>query len=734
MCSQKRSPNALIAKRRVRTISGMKSIARAWVAASCAVALACAGCGSSQHGQPGKGPPPKIDVNAPDEPSPFVIILEPGAREGAPVASSPVTLAGLVGNIDTLTNLTWESDRGDAGSLALGEQWQSDPIELPAGDTRFTVHGGLDDGSEVSDSITLTLNPGIAFTAPFFVDPPEAFAGETVDVTFSVGVAPAVPVDAVNVVRVDEAGEPLEQVATLASSGDVWTGTASLGQDEPGPISLRAEVTAGGQMAESEVAKFTTYARPSSAQVTRAHDLLVEAGQRYEEWQKEGFSKQEVRQKLADLLNEQQDIVALDPGPRGDLFVWKMDSGLVSLYSLAPDGTRAHPTVGASKARFNESFGYQWITEHAELADTIGPTVLAQECPMYALESNTAAEVQDYAELDGNGLVLASSHGDAGELNGEPFEAFYTEEPTVKDAHLLERTAGELVMGNAPTATGKTSIFLGVTNRYIYAHNHHLADAIVVGAACRSAYNGSMAKAFFALGAKAYLGTTGYVSWGWGADVPRTFFDWLMNGYSVADAHAGANSENGPTDPMYQSRYKLLTSTSDLRATGKCKGQTTFKYLFQAPSGTIEVSATSIDKVSHRSGLNELVMRDRQITCTDKELSSDGSAGVNGSGTTIESYESEEEVVKIISYPGLFVVNPELNNPDWMNYQSFSAFGSDQYAGDCPWSDDGFVDISIRPGEMTGTGIKIERAVGSAATFDSGTLKVEIDFTDQFIQ
>ncbi|HMR07089.1 MAG TPA: hypothetical protein PKA88_15000, partial [Polyangiaceae bacterium] len=692
-----------------------------------------------------KGPTGSIDVHEPDPPAAYVIIDSPGARSRITVAASPITLGGMLGDLEPMTNLTWESDRGDSGVLPLEAAWQSQPIDVPAGDTRITVRGILKDGTAVGDAVTVTHNPGIAFSSPLWMTPTQAFAGQVVEVSFSIGLLdPTAPVDSVSIVRTDEKGATIAEVTALAFDGQKWTGTAVMGESQPDRTRLRAKITAGAQTALSETVLFQTFALPDDAVFERARALLDEVVDRYQGLESAGWAPQDARQKLAGFLAEQSDIVWFDTGTRGELFSWQLDSGIRQVFSLRPPEARANPTIGTPKARINESFTFQWTPVGAQLGDTVGPKIKLQLCPRYSVDIETAAKVADYGKLAGNGLLLFSSHGDAGGLRFKSevfdldedtrFETIYTEEINVPKSYALEKVSGQIVMAASTDVFGKEQVYLGVTERFIASVAGGLPDSIVFAATCNSAHHGKLAEAFLGAGAKTYVGATGLVSFDWGAGYTRAFFESLVDGDTPEEAQAFLKGLIGEFDPQWtKTRFRVLGS-SKIAATGLCEGKTTYTYKFDGPNGSTDIDASSVDKMSHVPSLSSLLMRSRQETCSHHQLSSDGSAGLDGTGQTSEVYTLDEALDKQLEKTVLnfFYIDPALNNSDWVNYKSFGVGVSDQYADNCPWGFGGPTNPLLDPTEVTQTGIKVDRAAGTGA-FDSGTLTVEITFPDKFI-
>ena len=713
-----------------------------WLFVATTLMLACSACGSEERGGGSKGPTGSIDVNEVDPPPAYVIITTPGARPGVTVSSSPITLGGMVGDVPTMTGLSWETDHGDSGGIALAEEWQSEPIEIPPGDTEFTIRGTLKSGVELSDRVSITLNPGIGFASPLWMTPPIAFAGETVDVTFSINLDTATPADAVTIVRVDDRGRPTESVTSLSFDGEKWSGSATLSTSEPGAVRLRAEVTSGTQSALSETVEFKTYERPSDSKIERARALLNEVADRYDGWITSGFSKQQAREKLAGFLHDQDDVVWFDPGTRGELFSWELDSGFNQIFTLRPAGVRARPTVGKPTARINESFLWEWLPQGANLGDTVGPKILLQLCPRYGAAVTTNAKVADYHLLKDNALLVFSSHGDGGGIKADTFgidkryEVIYTEEEdTGEFAYPVEKAAGQIVTAGGYDILGRKKVFLGVTSKFIAAWTTGLPKSIVFAATCNSAVNGLMAAAFLGAGAKTYVGATGLVGYQWGSFSTRAFFQALMDGETVEDAQKFMIGSDGKFDPDWTSTRFRVFGQKDITATGLCEGKTTFNYKYDGPNGTVEIKASSIEKVMHMPSFNALLARHRQMTCEHHQLASNGTAGLDGLGQLTETYGFKEaydkQLVKVYTNPPVFFVDPDLNQPDWVNYTSFGAGQTDQYADRCEWS---FAPTSptIADTEWSANGLKIDRGVGSGS-FDSGTLLMEFTFPDKFI-
>ena len=92
-----------------------------------------------------------------DNVAPVVAIMSPDDDGRAEVSQTTIAVSGRATDNVSLKALSWQSNRGGSGDIAVSENWRSPTINLQNGDNIITVTAEDDAGNTSSDSITIVF-------------------------------------------------------------------------------------------------------------------------------------------------------------------------------------------------------------------------------------------------------------------------------------------------------------------------------------------------------------------------------------------------------------------------------------------------------------------------------------------------------------------------------------------------------------------------------------------------
>lgn len=241
------------------------------------------------------------------------------------------------------------------------------------------------------------------------------------------------------------------------------------------------------------------------------------------------------------------------------------------------------PTIGSNRVYALAANYSQW-GENDDVP-AIAAALMMQGCLDVNYKRTTVAgqgSVEDFKNLGDYGMVLISSHGDT-HFTIAGFSLFSAGLPVFEG--WAPSSAQVVIYSNmaaTPTAraqyeddlqSGRLVLWgsmFGVMPSFIQHYAGALPDSIVYMSICRGTWNDSMANAFLARGAKAYLGYSDYVNVPFTVDVGTRLFQALLSpGSSMNDAFVAGQVETD-ADPA---EFKLVgTRTISAAVTGLQNG------------------------------------------------------------------------------------------------------------------------------------------------------------------
>lgn len=155
----------------------------------------------------------------------------------------------------------------------------------------------------------------------------------------------------------------------------------------------------------------------------------------------------------------------------------------------------------------------------------------------------TECGIEAFKEISDYGIVVISSHGDTyfgGVLhpnwgsNSPEAQVIILTQERASSKNDLRRHKTDLLAGRLVLHAG-AEVF-GITPSFIRHYCPAMPDSLVYASACRSAFNATMASAFFDAGAKVYYGYDDYVSVRFAAECGVDLFTRLLSGDSSGTA------------------------------------------------------------------------------------------------------------------------------------------------------------------------------------------------------
>jgi hypothetical protein len=186
--------------------------------------------------------------------------------------------------------------------------------------------------------------------------------------------------------------------------------------------------------------------------------------------------------------------------------------------------------------------------------------------------------VEDFKDLGQYGMILISSHGDThySLLGSDTFSAMSTISKTfgwtpasaqvVIYSNMLVTTANKSTY-EADLKAGRLVIWgdvYGVMPTFIRTYAGQMSDSVVYMSICRGSWNNTMADAFIARGAKAYIGYSDYVSVPFTISSSKTLFtEFLKASNTLGDAFALVSPKIESAPDPDPAEFRLI-GTSDV--------------------------------------------------------------------------------------------------------------------------------------------------------------------------
>ena len=411
----------------------------------------------------------------------------------------------------------------------------------------------------------------------------------------------------------------------------VFSGIESFSSSSNDTIQLRIGATVGSSstVAFSGILEIKVLNKPTQDQISDIFDLNKEFSDRFEELKKDNDAKA-AAQLLVDELSKRSEIEVAGVAESGFGVWWKYkDTGILAGINNNPEGTkgkreearakqeqventasRVRGLFDTSKSPIHFGVSQAQAAEKKKLqvkstkALYLGPyftefgadddyhkgwqVIKDSKCPecQTTEKKDGAVTVEDFKTLSQYGIVMISSHGDtwfngsfaascsaggcpASLSNGGGFVVTWTNQK-VTAADILKYLPDLVTYRLAMDASDGT---LAVMPPYISSYNGSFPNSVIYVGTCRSTHNATMAAAYLAKGAKAYLGFSEYVLSEYAGNVGEEFFkSFKEKGKTVSEAFKDATDAKGASDgggPGYAPAFFNLTGSPDLEMGGR---------------------------------------------------------------------------------------------------------------------------------------------------------------------
>ncbi len=544
---------------------------------------------------------------------PTLQITSPTVYDGISFAAASITLGGLAFDDDVVTGLTWTNDRGGGGSVLAAENWTITDIPLQPGDNRITVSALDPDGNLTNDVLVATYNlNGLAFDGVPVANPDALFVSEgaIVVVRQAIVANPDLDPASVHLVRVLDNGSE-NPVGAMADDGDldggdeiqadgVHTGKLTLGGIRTGLNHYRVSARTLSQpdlVALSPLLTMPIVEHVSQEQLDAAVALANDARALFETATAGGATAETA---LGDVVTLAQARGARLAGQsESGLGAWWVDAngllGGVLGYDQtarragtvrpAPPASPAGPPRGTPPAARDGAGSTAVGSRRAavlaphfpdeEPAD-VAALLAASQCPPWSVDTWAGAEAgaERFQNLDRYGLVVIASHGDT--FFHSIVDAYREEwrwSSIGAQAVLLTGTvlsAENLAQWEFDLRLGRLAIMpdgmAAILPSFITRHNVRFPSSVVYAGSCNSAFNTTLATAFFGRGAGTFYGYDGYVASSFARERGSALVTGLVAGQTTGAAFTpGLTDGNDPPATfMMLGRTDLALSTADV--------------------------------------------------------------------------------------------------------------------------------------------------------------------------
>lgn len=272
-------------------------------------------------------------------------------------------------------------------------------------------------------------------------------------------------------------------------------------------------------------------------------------------------------------------LLSLDGKPSSNIYTNNCDQRVVANNATANKhqlglaaNTNSVPSVGSNRV-------YALAANYAEWGENDDVPSLAdmlskQSCLDVTYKKTTVpgqGSVENFKNLGNYGMVLISSHGDThfSFLGFGKFSGWLSLFPGWAPSSAQVVLYSNMAATNAAKATyeedlkaGRLVLWgnsLGIMPSFIKQYSGKMADSIVYMSICRGSWNDTMANAFLASGAKAYLGYSDYVAVSFTVSEGNALFNTLTTpGKTLSDAFISGHKETD-SDPA---EFRLFGTSS----------------------------------------------------------------------------------------------------------------------------------------------------------------------------
>lgn len=411
----------------------------------------------------------------------------------------------------------------------------------------------------------------------------------------------------------------------------VFSSIESFSSSTNNTIQLRLGATVGSNstVAFSGILEIKVLNKPTQNQISTVFQLNKEFSDRFDELKADNDSMK-AAQLLAEELNKRSEIEVAGVAESGFGIWWKYkDTGILAGINNNPEGTKgkreearatqekAENTANQVRGVFNTpQSSIHFGVSQAQAAEKkklqvkstkalyLGPyftefgtdddyhkgwqVIKNSKCPecQTTEKKDGAVTVEDFKTLSQYGIVMISSHGDtwfngsfadscsdgncpASLTNGGGFVITWTNQKITAD-DLLKYLPDLITYRLTMDASDGT---LAVMPPYISAYNGTFPNSVIYVSTCRSTHNGTMAKAYLAKGAEAYLGFSEYVLSEYAGNIGEEFFkSFKEKGKTVSEAFKDATTainDNDGGGSGYAPAFFNLIGSPDLEMGGR---------------------------------------------------------------------------------------------------------------------------------------------------------------------
>lgn len=526
-----------------------------------------------------------------DTQKPTVSITAPTYEAVYVTNQETVNLSGNASDNIGVTSVTWANvSKATSGSCIGTTNWSLSGITLQ-GEDNLIVITAYDAANNVGkDSIKVTYNQYLSFTADPTADPSGVIVGQSTDIIIRVGIAPNPNLleDSVRLLKVNSQGQVIDSLNFFYDDGDLNHGDDIAGdgvfstkqnfyESSEGTIRLRimamTQETQGNMVAYTSV--FTLSVISGISDETFNANLMVqdEGSNKFDSLKSEVGEAQAKIQTLT-WVKGQSGVSSADTTEQGDAIKIDYDSGIKGIIFLYPDDTKGsspvHPrqsqpqvppslqtrgtldlsklpglaysqadvdTVGSTNVLIYDAFHHQFAQE----GDEVCSLFVKSKCPKFTVTHLKDAEctVEKVKTFSQYGTIYISTHGGVADGQVE----FLTGEIATqagKDKYIVE-----LVLDEMGLATVKGKSYFSIFPFFITLETGAYPKSIMFNSSCYSANNQTMSDAFRNKGTLTYFGFSLSVGGNFARTCGTGIFDKMIN----QQKKTGEAFTPGQTDP-----------------------------------------------------------------------------------------------------------------------------------------------------------------------------------------
>lgn len=488
-----------------------------------------------------------------DNEAPQLFLSGMNANQTLTTLADTISLSGTAYDNHQLKSISYETtiDGEVHKGYAVGTvSWLIPDIPLQPGENAIVITATDAAGNSVSQTVNVTQNEHLSFQGPLQLNENHVFVNEPKQIRFRIPVQKheQYALDAIQLIAVDASGTEV-LLTTLHDDGNVargddiaadgiYSGVATFLASEPGVYAIVAVAETPAGIVRSDAYSFHVLERTPAAELAlfgQFNDELAEIYRQFLDQNPESAVELTLQWLMA-----QPQIANAGLSASGGSIWFEDRNGFMGGILTGDAGTKGaggiSPEWQLSALAQSTPLNTQRITSSNVLivspfaGSSLSP--VAYDALAEAFEStqnynvnrlkDAAVTVDIFKTLSNYGVVIIDTHGERVGSGNQATLVFLTGEKAT--AANLAQHESDLKQRRLLVVNG----YYAITPAFVKYYNHSLPNSLIFNGSCLSLVDDSFAETFLSLGAKAYIGYTGYIKTSEDQGLLTDLFDSLL--------------------------------------------------------------------------------------------------------------------------------------------------------------------------------------------------------------